>query len=362
MQPTGDYMELNLWAFGDAHIATDLKHGRESLRDAITHSEFGGPGGAAPFGWDIAVNIGDMSGKQAVPDDEEGRLVVSHLRRPAKHRREDIYSVCGNHDRSGLDEEPNIWWRRWIDPTGEYPEYSGVDSKRRKYPIKGTWERYSFQAGNILFLMMSDINPPSQSIGRGSLGGNPGGAVSEDTFLWWKRMVEENQDKIIVSVHHYMLKDTTTASGAWEGMEKDADGNWVQGYHGYYPEGSPEGASYLYWVGSTADAQKFENYLAEHPGAIDLWIGGHTHIQADDVVGGKGPIERKWGVHFINTGALTKYHIGKPCTPMSRLLTFRERNNELQLQTYLHDGTIGFSPRHEHTLSLSTAAQLMKTS
>jgi CO/xanthine dehydrogenase FAD-binding subunit len=40
---------------------------------------------------------------------------------------------------------------------------------------------------------------------RGTLGGNPGGVVSGETFRWWKRMVEENPSSIIISafeMHH----------------------------------------------------------------------------------------------------------------------------------------------------------------
>jgi len=74
-----------------------------------------------------------------------------------------------------------------------------VASGKRPYPIQGTWERYAFRAGNLLFLMMSDINEPTQEIGRGDLGGNPGGVVSGETFRWWKRKVESNTDFIIIS-------------------------------------------------------------------------------------------------------------------------------------------------------------------
>ncbi len=38
----------------------------------------------------------------------------------------------------------------------------------------------------------------------------------------------------------------------------------------------------------------FENYLAAHPGAIDLWFGGHTHTNPDDNFNGRTHIERKW--------------------------------------------------------------------
>ena len=151
-----------------------------------------------------------------------------------------FYDVCGNHDRSGIDAEKNWWWHKWLDPMGEFSSHSGVDASKRTYPTSGTWERYSFQVGNVLFLMMSDINEPTQRPGRDLLGGNPGGVVSGETFEWWKNMVESNQDKIIVSTHHYMLKNTTVASGEWEGMRKDANGTWRSHYHGYKALGSPQ--------------------------------------------------------------------------------------------------------------------------
>ena len=31
-------------------------------------------------------------------------------------------------------------------------------------------------------------------------------------------------DDIVISAHHYMLKDTTVASGEWEGVAKSEDG------------------------------------------------------------------------------------------------------------------------------------------
>jgi hypothetical protein len=130
-----------LWAFGDAHIGTDLKRGRHSLAESLRASERGGDEGGPPFAWDIAIDIGDMSGGQAVPDDEEGEEVVRQLGAMENHRREDIYNICGNHDRSGLDEPQAWWWRKWVDPTGEHSEFSGVDATKRPYPIEGTWER-----------------------------------------------------------------------------------------------------------------------------------------------------------------------------------------------------------------------------
>ena len=64
---------FRLWAFGDAHVGTDKRFGRDSLAEAITHSEFGGSEGGPAIDWDIAIDVGDMSGAHhGLPDDAEG--------------------------------------------------------------------------------------------------------------------------------------------------------------------------------------------------------------------------------------------------------------------------------------------------
>lgn len=347
---------FRIWAFGDSHVGTDLRQGRESLAEAIRQSEFGGADGGPPFEWELAIDVGDMSGGQAVPQDDEGAEVVRQFNALKKHSREAIYSVCGNHDRGAPGENPpNAWWRKWVDPTGENRKFSKVNSAQRPYPVTGTWERYSFHVGNLLFLMMSDINEPTQTIGRGELGGNPAGVVSGETFRWWQRMVENNRDSLIVSVHHYMLKDTTVASGEWEGVRRNEKGEWINGYHGYKPQGAPKGASYLYFVDSQPDAQAFEQYLAAHPGAVALWLGGHTHTHPDDTAGGKSHIETRWGTHFINVAALTRHHVCLPSPPKSRLLTFTPGSQKLRVQCYMHTthyAAQGWYPPAERILTL----------
>jgi len=323
---------FRVWVFSDAHVGTDKTHGRDSLATALQQSE-----SSVGFGWDIALDLGDMSGGQTTPKDEEGREIVRQFGVLRHHDREQIYDVSGNHDRSGLDESQAWWWRQWVDPTGEHTRYSGVHASKRPFPIEGSWEHYSFRVGNLLFLMMSDINEPSQKVGRGTLGGNPGGVVSGETFRWWKKMIDENRSSIIVSAHHYMLKNTTVASGFWEGMQRNKDGAWKSWYHGYYAQGTPQGASYLYWVDSKQDSHSFEDVLAANPSRVALWLGGHTHTTPDDTHGGKSHIEQRWGTTFINAAGLTRYH-GPPenGVPRSWLLTFTEGSNEVSARCFLH--------------------------
>jgi len=139
-----------------------------------------------------------------------------------------------------------------------------------------------------------------------------------------------------VTCAHHVLRDTTTASGRWEGV----DGR----YHVRFEDAI--GSSYLYWVGDDDDSSLFHDYFERHPGAVDLWLGGHTHTHPDDCYGGKGLVERRWGVTFANVSALTRYHHSlktRAHTPMSRLFTFTKGSNEVLIRCYLH--TSDYAPQ-----------------
>ena len=353
--------QFRLWVMGDAHVGTDLAHGRESLADAIRQSEGGGQG-VAPFEWDIAINVGDFSGNQAPPDDQEGRELVRQFGALTKHRREDIFDIAGNHDANRAGEPRMAWFRKWVDPLGENTAFSGVESKRRRYPVTGTWERYEFRVGNILFLMMSDRNDLPPPAGRGKRGGYPAGAVTGATVAWWQQRVAENRNMLIISAHHHMLRETTVGSGDFEGGTLKPDGKYVGRYHGFQKDmGTPEGSSYLYYVDDKPKALAFEKYLAAHPGAIEVWLGGHTHTNPDDHFNGRAHIERKWDVNFVNCCALTRWHGAERSHPMSRLFTFVDGSNEVRVQCYLHDNSYtaqGWYARAERTIKLGRPFQM----
>ncbi|MFO7907814.1 MAG: metallophosphoesterase [Pirellulaceae bacterium] len=349
---TAGEKRLRLWATGCPHVGNDIRRGRgrtprESLADAIRQSE-----SADGFHWDVALCLGDFSGHQGIPPADEGREVVRQFGALRKHGREQFYCLGGNHDAS----PQNAWFQHWIDPMGENPAASKVHPGRRPYPVQGDWQRYCFRIGNLLFAMMSDRNDYAPPVGRiadgKGHGGRPPGAVTLETFNWWRDLVEQNPDAIIVSAHHHMLKETTATSGPWEGFRRDDETDqWQSHTHGYFPDDGihNRGAGYLYWlvdesqspIDARPDAQVFEKYLAANPGAMDLWIGGHSHMVPDAVVSGRTHMERKWDVNFLNCCALTKYHGGR--APMSRLLTFVDGSDKVQVECYLH--TSDFAPK-----------------
>ena len=50
---------FRLWVFGDCHVGTDLRYGRESLADALRTSEQGGDEGGPSIEWEIAIDVYD---------------------------------------------------------------------------------------------------------------------------------------------------------------------------------------------------------------------------------------------------------------------------------------------------------------
>ena len=347
---------FNVWAAADPHVTVDAIHGVESLQLALRQSEgywdflskreLQLAGIPPAFDWDIMLLAGDFTSSHFPPTDGEGKILVRQFEVLAKHQREDIYAIAGNHDGDYYDLGIGHWFRKWVDPFGANTAFSGVDSSKRKFNPVGTWERYKFEAGNILFLMLSDYNAAPIPVGRGTSkerhpGGFPAGAVTRATFDWWKQQVLENQDKIIITVHHHVLRGTTTIS----------DPNGGVGIHAN-DTGDFEGASYLYYIIENNDPDNFEytkstdatpgpfeTFLVDYQNengrpAIDVWIGAHSHAHPQDKVNNKGLVENKWGVTFMQVSALTHYHSGR--TPMSWLLNFNDGSDTLGLKNYIH--------------------------
>ena len=348
--------QFNVWAAADPHVTVDAIHGVESLQLALRQSEGYWSflrkketqlAGIPPaFDWDIMLLAGDFTSSHFPPRDGEGKILVRQFEVLEKHQREDIYSIAGNHDGDYYDLGAGNWFRKWVDPLGENTPFSGVDASKRRFAPKGTWERYKFVTGNVLYLMLSDYNAAPSPVGRGSskeqqAGGFPAGAVTRETFNWWKQQVLDNQDKIIITVHHHVLRETTTISSPNGGIGIHANDT-----------GDFEGASYLYYIIENKDPNNFEytTSTAETPGpfeaflaaykkehgkpAIDIWVGAHSRAHPQDRYEGKGVVENKWGTTFMQVSALTHYHSGR--TPMSWLLSFEDGSNTLAIKNYIH--------------------------
>ena len=94
------------------------------LADVILQAERGGADGGPPFEWVILLDIGDLSGSQTPPDDEEGKEVVrgagrtgafpclSGLRRSSAAIQLIRALATDPADQSGLSG-PMARWRAW---------------------------------------------------------------------------------------------------------------------------------------------------------------------------------------------------------------------------------------------------------
>ena len=325
---------VQIWASSDPHIPADAATGYKPLETAIRQVYEHTDGRM----FDTELICGDFFASQTAPTDDEGSLIPEQFLGLGNS----FYRLAGNHD---ANLEDLSTFDKWVDPLGVNTGDSWVDARRRPFQIAGTAERYFYRVGNVLILMLSDINygpgPAGRADGRG---GHPAGRVDADTFHWWRDVVEwereRNPDSIIVTCAHHMLKDTTYASGPWEGVGRLPDGTRIgPAFHGNSQTGAGEGTSYLFFIRENGvdipDAQWFENYLAEHPGATDIWIGGHTHPHYPEMIeGGKGPIMQKWGAVFLNCAGLTASH--GPAFPMSRVLTIDTWDRTVQIALFLH--------------------------
>lgn len=330
-----------IWFFGDAHIHTDSRNGYDSLRASISDTVHGGDEGGEAINWNIAVNHGDTAGGQNCKGAQAGTEVIQQIEQAGVDPNL-IYSIIGNHDAGLID---NSWFQTYLDPAGLTPWTSRISNSSRQYSVENySAGHYSFQVGNILFLMLMDQNYGGPPFGRLCDGGYPAGRYLEETYNWWVEMVEAHQDLNIITVAHHALMDTTIHTEMGAGVER--------GIHGNYSWADENGSSFIYAIGDwTIDGYNsqrefigdrpfgFRKYLEENPGAIDIWIHGHTHTRLfpGQMLEGKSDIERVDDVLFVNAGALTRIH-GGPAVPFSRFLELANESNQAYLKTYIHTG------------------------
>ena len=131
----------------------------------------------------------------------------SWFKKTRKHAKvTDWYQIAGNHDvRSGP-----IFYKYFPQP-----------------------QYYAVEYGNLLFLFLSDQSNASRT------------DISDDAFLWWKDMVKNNREKIIITVTHAQLKN----SGL---MGSILPSRVIQ------------------------NSKRFEKVLQQEK--VALWVSGHSHL------------------------------------------------------------------------------------
>ena len=151
------------------------------------------------------VNMGIMAGDLLTSrsQDEAFRWFVENRKRA---KVTDWFQIAGNHDvRSGP-----IFYRYFPQP-----------------------HYYAVELGNLLFLFLSDESTASRT------------DISEEAFFWWKDMVTENRDRVVITVTHAQL--------AGSGLI-----------------GSSLSSRVIH------DSKRFEDVLQNEK--VALWVSGHSHV------------------------------------------------------------------------------------
>ena len=132
----------------------------------------------------------------------------------------------------------------------------------------------------VCFLMMSDRNDLPYPVGRQEFGGgSPAGAVTSDTWQWWKKQVEAGQDEIIISSlsSPYVEGDDRGFGRLRGGFAISNMAVTGTAYTDHGVDGVPEWASYLYFVDESRRRKSLSATWGRPGGAFDIWLGGHTN-------------------------------------------------------------------------------------
>ena len=333
---------FTLWATSDAHVVREAMGEscnpdavpRESMRIAVEQAD-----SDEGFHYDIGVQLGDLLDYD-YETIESFQKYLSQLSFSSKDRHY-WYHAGGNNDENSVLNDgvsiDNEYYRRYIDPVGEFTATSGIDNNRRPYPVTGTYERYYFDVGNIRFLFLSDRNDLPAPYGRGEGGFFVDGAITLDTYKWFVDQVIKNPDRIIVVCCHHPLKDTTLGTAM--------DESWKRMYmSGYNPENKNNPAARLQTVlhqvydVDSFDSPKFNNLLSQNTGVVDMWVSGHVHHMLEEVFNGKGKYAYAYGGHHFNVGTICRFrHHIIFLSAQSTLFTFTEGSSQFDSKVYVHD-------------------------
>lgn len=164
---------------------------------------------------------------------------------------------------------------------------------------------YSILKGNILFIFMSDSE-------RGKAT-----EISDETFEWWKDLVINNQDKIIVVTTHAPLEDSGIPFSSFTDRQ-------------------------------VINSERFTDVLKEYQ--VDLWLSGHLHIP-HGVMNNIVEKDKFDGTIFVHISSIRPEVLGLKESE-SRMLTFACGSDKVLIQSRNHEEGI-FAPNHNRVFLLS---------
>jgi len=164
---------------------------------------------------------------------------------------------------------------------------------------------YSILKDNILFIFMSDSE-------RGKAT-----EISDETFTWWKNLVINNQDKIIVVTTHAPLEDSGIPFSSFRDRQ-------------------------------VINSERFTNVLKEYQ--VDLWLSGHLHLP-HAIMNNIVEKDKFEGTIFVHISSIRPELIGLKESE-SRVLTFACGSDQVLIRSRNHENGV-FVPNHDRVFQLS---------
>ena len=210
------------------------------------------------------------------------------------------------------DEETFDWYVRtrdnsyiqeWYEIIGNHDLKTDMGQLFREKLREET--NYSVLKGNILFIFMSDSQ-------RGKAT-----EISKEIFNWWKDLVVNNQDKIIVVTTHAPLEDSGIPFSSFRDRQ-------------------------------VIDSERFTQVLKKY--RVDLWLSGHLHLphgMMNNIV----EKDKYEGTIFVHISSIRPEIMGLKESE-SRLLTFACGSDKVLIRVRNHkDGR--FLPNQDRVFALS---------
>lgn len=241
---------LKIWALSDIQPNDDEQ--KIEFQNAIRDINKNVPG------IDLAIVAGDIINDA---DEEDFDWYVSTK---SLSYVEDWYEIAGNHD---LKLDRGEGYKRKI---------------RRDF-------HYSFSEGNVLFVLMSD-----EVRGKAT-------EISDAAFEWWKDLVINNQDKIIVVVTHAPLEGSGIPFSGFEDRQ-------------------------------IRESERFAEVLKNYK--VDMWLSGHLHL-SHGLPGNINKVDNYNGTIFINLSGIRTELWGIKDSE-SRIITFICGSDEALIMSRNH--------------------------
>lgn len=161
---------------------------------------------------------------------------------------------------------------------------------------------YGVEIGNITILLLSDQSVASKT------------EISDEAFFWWRKQVEENQDRIIVTVTHAHLRNSGLLGAAIKSRRIEGSG-------------------------------RFERVL--RGSRVALWVSGHSHLP-HGLAGTISIREKLRGTCFVNVSSIDS---GAFMDSQSRFFIFSEDSDIVWIRSRNHT-TKRFEPSLDYPVLL----------